>query len=169
MKVRRTGHCWRAVTWRHLYNISERKKPTADGTVGLVSFPSTQEHYWWACYTSLGEGLQRPRKRMAGWRIKPDLFHCLQQRRMFRYFQGNSKDLAVGLRWLRVYLKEESRGCLRIARRQLTGRPSSCPRALPILKAPLGAIVWAWPDCQEVQWAQPLAGTAEHALVAHWE
>lgn len=117
----------------------------------------------------LGESPQCPRKRMARWRIKPDLFQGLQQCRTFRYFQGNSKDLAVGLRWLWVYLKEESHGCLRIARGELTRRSSSCPRALPILKTPLGAIVWAWPDRREVGWAQPLEGIAEHVLVAHWE
>jgi len=40
--------------------------------MGLVSFFSTQGHYLWGCYVSLGEGPQCPRRRRAGWRMKPD-------------------------------------------------------------------------------------------------
>lgn len=128
-----TAHCWGAVTWSHLCNISERKKLTTDGIMELVSFPSTQERYLWNCYTPLSEDPQCPRKKMAGQRIKPDLYQGLQKYRALRYFQGSSKNLAAGLRWLCLYLKGESHGGLRIARGDLTRRSSSCPIALPIL------------------------------------
>lgn len=134
-----TAHCWGALTWRHLCNIPERKKPTTDGIMGLVSFPSSQEHYLWNCYISLSEDPSTPEKRWLDGGLNQTFIRASYQiNRAFRYFHGSSKNLAAGLRWLCVYLKGESQGGLRIA------RGDSARRSRYWMGTPSAALEDAW-------------------------
>lgn len=114
---------------------------------GWCSSPQLKNITYGLATLPIGEGPQGPRAPGEGQldgRLSQTFFRVYNNTGHMSIFRVTTRSM-LWCPW--VYLKEESHGCLRIARGELKRRSSSCPRALATLKAPLRAIVWAWPDC----------------------